>query len=290
MTIAVTTPTGNVGSHVIRALARGGERPLALLRDPSRLDPKLRDLVGVRVVDQFEPSTVVAATTDVDTIYWVDPTTGSADPLGDYALATESVVRAVRENGVGRVVFQSSVGAEKRHGAGEIDGLASTEVALDGLGVDVVHLRCGFFFTNLMLQLEAVRGGTVPIVVPPDMPMAWVDPRDIAEVAAARLLSRSWSGRVVQAVHGPEDLGWGRAAEIVTEATGHPVDVQQVADDAMRDLLRSSGMTPALAEAVLGMSTGLREDFAPEQPRTVTSTTPSTLAAWAHEHLTPLLR
>lgn len=53
------------------------------------------------------------------------------------------MVEAVTANRIGRVVFQSSVGAEKRHGVGEIDGLAATEVALDGLDVDVTHLRCG---------------------------------------------------------------------------------------------------------------------------------------------------
>ena len=56
---------------------------------------------------------------------------------------TASVARAVAENAIPRTVFQSSVGAELRHGAGEIDGLAGTEVALDALDVSVVHLRCG---------------------------------------------------------------------------------------------------------------------------------------------------
>ena len=40
--------------------------------------------------------------------------------------------------------------------------------------------------------------------------------------------------------------------------------------------------------AVLGMSTGLREDFVPEQERTVRSTTETTLAAWAYDVLRPL--
>ena len=42
----------------------------------------------------------------------------------------------------------------------------------------------------------------------------------------------------------------------------------------MRDLLRQAGMTESLVEAVVGMSTGLRNGFTPEQPRTFASTTP----------------
>lgn len=289
MRIAVTTPTGNVGKHVVPMLVRAGVRPLVLARHPDRLDPELRASVDVATVDQRDPDAVVAATAGVDALFWVDPTTGGADPLGDYDRATAAVARAVRENGITRTVFQSSVGAEKRHGAGEIDGLARTEEALDAIGSAVTHLRCGFFFTNLLSQLEAVRAGEIPIILPPEQPMAWVAPRDIAEVAVTRLLNTEWSGRHVQAVHGPADLSWAQAAEIVSTVLDRQVRVRRISDEAMRSLLSGSGMTGGLVAAVLGMSTGLREDFVPEQKRTVRTTTETTLAAWACEVLRPLV-
>ncbi|KOG91096.1 NmrA family transcriptional regulator [Streptomyces varsoviensis] len=285
MRIAVTTPTGNVGRHVVTALVRAGVRPRVLLREPGRLSPEIRDEVDAVRVDQYDAASVAAATEGVDALFWVDPPSEGADPLADYARATGSVVRAVTDNGIGRVVFQSSVGAEKRTGAGEIDGLAHTETALDGLGIDVTHLRCGYFFTNLELQLDALRAGVLQVILPLDLPMAWVAPRDIAEVAAARLLASDWSGRRVQAVHGPADLTWRQVAGILTAAPGRPVRAERISDDAMRGLLRQAGMTDGLVEAVLGMSTGLREDFVPEQPRTVRTTTPTTLAAWAYDTL-----
>lgn len=289
MRVAVTTPTGNVGRHVVAMLVRAGVRPVVLARHPERLDPAVRAETDVAVADLRDPAAVVAATAGVDTVFWVDPTTGGVDPLGDYDRATAAVVAAVRDNGVARVVFQSSVGAEKRHGAGEIDGLARTEEALDATGASVTHLRCGFFFTNLLLQLDAVRAGTIPIVLPEDQPMAWVAPRDIAEVAVTRLLDTGWSGRCVQAVHGPADLTWPQAADIVSAAVGRPLVVERIPDDAMRDLLRGTGMSTALVEAVLGMSTGLRDGFVPEQARTVRTTTPTTLAAWSYDVLRPAL-
>ncbi|WP_414504613.1 NAD(P)H-binding protein [Streptomyces sp. NEAU-L66] len=285
MQIAVTTPTGNVGRHVVATLVRAGVRPRVLVRDPGRLAPDVRDEVDAVPVDQYDADAVVAATEDVDALFWVDPVTGSADPLADYARATGSVVRAVTENRIGRVVFQSSVGAEKRHGAGEIDGLAHTETALDDLGVDVTHLRCGYFFTNLELQLDALRAGTLQVILPLNHPMAWVAPRDIAEVAATRLLSPTWSGRCVQAVHGPADLTWRQVGAILTAATGRQISVEQITDDAMRTQLHQVGMTDSMVEGLLGMSTGLRENFVPEQRRTVRTTTPTTLAAWAYDHL-----
>ncbi len=130
-----------------------------------------------------------------------------------------------RANGIRRIVFQSSVGAERPSGTG-----------------------CGFSTTDLLHELDAIRAGVLRVVLPVDRPMPWVAPRDVTEVDVGRPLSPHWSGRVVQAVHGP-----------------------------------------ALVEAVLGMSTGMRDGFTPEQPRDATTTTPTTVAAWVLEALRPAL-
>lgn len=285
MRIAVTTPNGNVGSHLTRMLVRAGARPLLLTRHPDRIADELRPYVDIAPADSQEAAEVVASTRGVDALYWVDPSVMSDDPLADYARATDAVVRTVEANGIRRVVFQSSVGAEKRHGAGEIDGLAATELALDALDIDVTHLRCGYFFSNLLLDPEAVKAGRLQTVLPLDARMPWVAPRDIAEVAALTLLNPEWSGRRVQAVHGPADLSWSEVAEILTRELGREVSVERIADDDMRQGLLSAGMPPAMADAVLGMSTGLRGDFVPEQERSVETTTPTRLRSWVREEL-----
>lgn len=289
MKIVVTTPTGNVGSRVTRLLVQAGVRPRLLLRAAGRLDPELLALVDIAEGDQGDTDFVAAATRGVDALFWVDPPTQDDDPLAGYARMTASVARAVEENAIPRTVFQSSVGAELRHGAGDIDGLAGTEQALDALGTSVVHLRCGYFFTNLLMDPDALRSGTLTTTMPLDQPMPWVDPRDVGDVAAARLLSTAWSGRVVQAVHGPADLDYRQVAEILTDALGRQLDAVRVSDDDVREALRGVGMTEPQVEAIVGMSAGLRDGFRPENPRTVMTTTPTGLGGWAREHLLPLL-
>lgn len=289
MRIAVNTPTGTVGSHLTRMLVRAGIRPLLLTRHPGRIPDDLREFVDIAEADSQDVAQVVAATGGVDVLHWVDPSVMSADPLADYARATDALVAAVTENGIGRVVFQSSIGAEKRHGAGEIDGLAVTEVALDALDIDVTHVRCGYFFSNLLLDPESLKAGRLTTVLPVDARMAWVAPRDIAEVAALTLLNQEWSGRRVQAVHGPEDLSWAQVAAILTEESGWEVEVSRVGDEEMLGALRGAGMPEAMADAVLGMSTGLRDGFVPEQERTAMTTTPTGLRGWVREELVPVL-
>lgn len=288
--IAVTAPTGHVGSRVVQLLVQAGARPTLLVRDPDRLDAQLRPHVDVRTADLTDQDAVLAATAGADALFWLDTTPHvTDDPIGDSAALGRTAAEAVRTNGITHTVFLSSIGAERRTGAGHIDGLAAIEQSLDDTGAHVLHLRCGYFFTNLLLDLDALRTGTLTTTMPPDQPMPWVDPRDIGEVAAARLLARDWTGRQVQAVHGPADLSCTDVAGILTAATGRPITVAQAGDDELRQGLLAAGLPEAAADGIVGMTAGTRDDFTPEQPRDALTTTPSTLASWAYTQLRPLL-
>ncbi|MCB8912830.1 MULTISPECIES: Rossmann-fold NAD(P)-binding domain-containing protein [Rhodococcus] len=168
---------------------------------------------------------------------------------------------------------------------GDIDGLALTETALDELGIDVTHLRCGYFFTNLLFDLESILAGTLTTAMDVDRPLPWVAPEDIAAVATARSLSSDWYGRHVQAVHGPEDLSFREVAAVLGEALDRSVAVRQVSDDDVRAELRAAGPTPQQVASIVDMTAGIRDGFVPENPREYTTTTPTTLAGWARTRL-----
>jgi uncharacterized protein YbjT (DUF2867 family) len=290
VTIAVTTPTGNVGAHVVRMLCQAGVRPRLLLRNPDRLDADVHDRVELAVGDQRDVDYVVESTRGVDAVFWVHPDDWSLpDPDADAERTGEGLAAAMRQNRIARVVFQSSIGAELRHGAGFVDGLARIEQRLDAArdetGAALLHLRCGYFMTNLLHDLDGLRTGRLTTIRPLDEPMPWVDPRDIATVAAARLLADGWMGRQVQAVHGPADLTWTEAAAALSTATGVSIQAQRITDEEERAALRDAGMGEVAVEGIIGMSVG----FTPEQPRSVLTTTPSSLAGWAITHLRPVL-
>ncbi len=291
MKVVVAAPGGNVGSRVVRLLIQAGVRPTLLARRPGRLDPATSEHADVLEADLADGEAVVRATRDADALFWVEPQTADpdADPVAWYGMLGANAARAVKENGIGRTVFLSSIGAEKRSGAGEIDGLARTEEQLDATGATVLHLRCGYFFTNLLSQVESMRQGVLRAPMPLDYAQPWLDPRDIGEVAAARLLSERWSGRQVQAVHGPEDLTLAQAAAIISEATGRRVLAETISQEAHRDSLRAAGLGDKQVEGFAGMSAVMREDFVAEDQRTIFTTTPTTLAAWAHAYLRPAL-
>ncbi|MFI7273133.1 NAD(P)H-binding protein [Streptomyces sp. NPDC049879] len=289
MELVVTTPTGHVGSRVVRLLLQAGVRPRVLVRDPARLDADTRERVDVRRGDLTDAAFVRSAVEGADCVLWVDPTPHTADGAVELSRRTVAgLTDALRAGEAGRAVLLSSGGAEKRHGAGHIDGLARVEEELDATGADVLHLRCGYFFTNLLMNVEELAQGVLTTSADPDGPMPWVDPRDIGDVAAARMLAGSWRGREVQGVHGPEDLTWRRVAEVLTGALGRPVGLRVVADDDVREALRAAGLSAEAAENIIGMTAGLRGHTL-EQARTPVTTTPTALAGWAYTHLRPLV-
>jgi hypothetical protein len=100
-----------------------------------------------------------------------------------------------------------------------------------------------------------------------------------------RLLADDWTGRQVQAVHGPADLTWTEAADAPSTATGVPIHARRITDSQQRAALRDAGMGEVAIEGIIGMSVGTHEGFTPEQPRSVLTTTPTGLTAWAITHL-----
>ncbi len=289
MRIVVSTPTGQVGSRVVARLHRAGVRPVLVVRDPERLAPDVRHRSEVVAADLTDAVAVLRATRGADALHWVAPSLGP-DPVAAYDRLGRVAAAAVRENGIARVVVQSSVGAEARGGFGEIDGLGLLEEHLDGSGAAVTHLRCGYFFSNLLLDLPALRSGVVASQLETDRRIPWVAPDDVADVAALRLLSGDWSGRTTQGVLGPADLSIADVAATLSDLVGRPFRAEQLGDEAVAEQLRSVGMTPAQVDAVVGMARGFRSGFRPEDPRDAVSTTPTTFRAWAAEHLAPALR
>ena len=108
MKIVVTTPTGKVGSRVVRLLLQAGVRPTLLLRDPAKLDPRTAQLVDAVAGDQFVAGDVLRATEGADALYLVCPPVHEGDPVEAYARAGAIAARAVGSTRSARVVFRAA--------------------------------------------------------------------------------------------------------------------------------------------------------------------------------------
>lgn len=287
--IVINTPTGHVGSRVVQLLIQAGVHPTVLVRDPSRLPAEIHSLTDIHQGDLFDERFVVESTKDADALLWVIPENPkSEDPLGDIRRLGGIAAQAVTRNEVHLTVFLSSGGAEVRKET-LIGALGEVEQMLEETGANLLNLRSGMLFTNLLADAGMLKEGKLVTTTPLDLKSGWNDPRDVGDIAAARLLSPEWTGQLVQHVHGPEDLSYADVAEILGEVLGKPIQPVRIPDGDLLKGLLDSGASAAHADAMIAMLQSVASGELTQSKRSYVTTTPTTLASWAFAHLRPLV-
>lgn len=216
--ILVTGATGTVGRHLVRSLADDGYPVLAASRSPASGDTSTRqtDASGVSTValDFEKPETYGSAFDGVDAMFLVRPPSivrvwASIFPALD----------AAANAGVRHVVFLSIQGAESN----PLVPHRWIEWKLASMDVGSTVLRPSFFMQNLATRHRAELTQESRIVVPAgDGRTAFIDARDIADVAARVLTERRRAGRAYE-LTGVEALSYHEVARILTRVLGRPI-------------------------------------------------------------------
>jgi uncharacterized protein YbjT (DUF2867 family) len=136
----------------------------------------------------------------------------------------ESIVRALADAGVKRVVSLSSIGAHVPSGTGPIAGLYRQEQRLNALaGVDVLHLRPGYFFENHLFAIGTIQGlGAYADMTAPDAPLPMVATADIARIVARELRTPSGTGKRVLHLRAPRLYTMRESTALLGAAIGNP--------------------------------------------------------------------
>ena len=257
MKIAVTTPTGHVGSAVADFLLDfGGDIRVKLLgRRPEKLTRLSQRGAEIVVGAQDDADFLVDATQDVDALLWVTPPGyGSDDVRAFQNRLGKAAAIAIRTNQISRVVNLSSIGAQLASGVGPISGLHDVEQRLDEVTGDITHLRPGFFFENLLQQLDAIaRSNSFSLPLSGSKPFPMIATRDIAMVAAKRLADPKWSGRTIRELHGPADLSFDQVAEVLSDALGRKIVFVRCDPEEARQALLDNALSENVADLMLEM-------------------------------------
>jgi uncharacterized protein YbjT (DUF2867 family) len=294
MKIAITTPTGHVGSNVADAILEfGGDVSVKLL---ARRPEKLRDFAEkgaeVAVGSLDDVAYLTKATEDADALFWVTPPSYGSDNLRAFQNRVgEAAATAIRTNRIPRVVNLSSIGAQFPLGVGPIGGLHDVEYRLDDAAENITHLRPGFFFENLLWHLDSIKNKdtiSLPLAGSQHYPM--IATRDIGDVAAQRLLEDEWSGNIVQELHGPADLSFDEVAGILSKALGRKITYVRCEPQEMRQALLDHALSENVADSMLEMYEAVDSGkLQPIQPRTDETTTPTTLLEFVDEVILPMM-
>lgn len=254
MTILITAATGTVGRSLVSELTQAGAPVRAFVRDPERARELLPSATELAVGDFTDPASVAAALDGIRQLFL-------AAPNHPAQVGWEcAVVDAARRAGVQRVVKLSAHGARPGSEVAFFDAHGRIEEHLHDSGLDWVAIRPTTYATNLLPSMDAVADGVLPAPAL-GARVAFVDPADVACVAAAALLRRRWTNHTLT-VTGPAVLTFDDAAEVFAGLQGRPVVFVPVPDEAARAALIASGAPEWFAENLVRVFRRLRTGLA----------------------------
>jgi uncharacterized protein YbjT (DUF2867 family) len=292
MKIAITTPTGHIGKATTECLLSCGEdvQLKVLGRRPEKLRGYVNRGADMGIGSQDDAEYLIRETKDVDALLWITPPGYGSDNLrGFQSRLGRAAAAAIRTNGIPRVVNISSVGADLESGAGLVSGLHDVEELLNDAATNITHLRPGFFYENLLMQIDAIREwGRITLPLSGTMEYPTLATRDIARVVADRLLDAAWSERNIIELRGPADLSFDEMAAILTDAVGRKVVYVQCKPQEMRQHLIEAGISENAADQMLEMYDAIESGRLKSLlPRPAGITTTTTLAEFVHDTLVP---
>lgn len=281
--IALTTPTGTIGSKVLRRLTStsASVRVRVLVRDRGRLPEHVAGSVEIVEGSLHAPADLLRLAAGASALFWCQPDAVAAeDYYAAYDALAEKGRAAIRESGVPRVVAISAAGGTPARPAGPITALHRMEKILASSGAACRFLRCGSFLDNLLWQWDSIIDkGVFTYAMDGHVRGPQVCAADIARVAAEGLQRSDWAGVEALQLLGPGDLSYHEMAEILTRELKRPVVYEEMEAGPYREILMSLGSTPSAARALTDMFAWLENGYhvPPGAPR---ADTPTTLATW----------
>jgi uncharacterized protein YbjT (DUF2867 family) len=220
--IFVTGATGNVGAELVRAVAASGEEVRALIRrdeDRATLPDGAEGYVG----DLNRAETLVDGLQGVRAVHLLAGYDDLPPLLGE-----------MRRAGVEHVVLQSSSAVP----SGDMENAVAryhilSEQAVRDSGLAWTFLQPNSFMSNALRWLPQLAGGDVVREAFPNVPIATIDPADIAAVSLTAFNSDRHRGRSYR-LSGPESLLPAERLAILASVLGRELRFEGLSNEEAR--------------------------------------------------------
>lgn len=224
MKIVVTGSLGHISKPLVSGLIAAGHKVAVISSSQNRVQD-IEALGATAAIGSVTDVAFLTATfTGADAVYtMVPPTWAATDWKAHIHNVGKNYAAAIQASGVKKVVNLSSVGAHMPTGCGPVSGLYGVETELNALqGVDVLHLRPGFFYYNLLSNIGLIKHmGIMGGNYGEGTNMVFVHPNDIAAIAAAALNNCDFIGKSVKYIYSDE-RATADVAAVLGAAIGKP--------------------------------------------------------------------
>jgi len=285
--------SGNTGKVVAKTLLEKGHKVRAVSRDAAHLQLLTAKGAEAFPCDLTNREALTRAFAGSDAAYvLVPPALASNDYRALQDRISDAITSALKSAHVKHVVSLSSIGADKAEGTGPVVGLHNLEQKLNQIeGLNVLHLRPGYFMENTLPQAAAIRAlGTTAGPLRPDLKVPMIATDDIGHVAAEELLRLDFQGTRTRELLGASDLSYEDVAHVIGKAINKPgLTYVQASDDQVRASFIQMGMTLNFANLILEMTAAMNSGHMKAiEPRSARNTTPTTYEAFAVQEFVPL--
>jgi uncharacterized protein YbjT (DUF2867 family) len=245
-TILVTGATGTIGRAVIKILSQHDDVAIrAATRHPGQLraDAGTGQLTPI-AFDWDAPDGAGDIAAAAGTMLVLPPS--AHHPLPATTRLLDSAITA----GVQHIVFLSTLGADFEPGFAFGRWALAGEQAVAAAGLPYTVLRPNSYMTNFLTMMRPGRDGALRLPWG-DGACSFVDPRDVAAVAAQVLLEPHGHDGQTYELTGPEALNLHAIAAVLRATTGTHIHYVNTPLATVRDALSNSGMPQPMVTAFL---------------------------------------
>ena len=255
--------TGKTGGMAARTLLAKGHRVRGIVRNAAKaVEWRARgaEIVAAELSDKEQMARALEGS---EGVYIMLPTYFEAqDMFAENTRDLASLKHAVIAAGVRKVVFLSSIGAERETGTGAILKLHEMEEAFYGLPIATAAIRAGWFMENFHGLIPSARetGVLWSFLDPLDLRVPMIATKDIGTLAA-ELLRQTWSGHRVIELATELALSPIDVASAFSKVFGREIKASIVPRDQWIPTYQSWGLTPRSSEAMAEMIEGFNSHW-----------------------------
>jgi uncharacterized protein YbjT (DUF2867 family) len=288
MKIAIAAASGNIGRRTAEKVVRAGAETILLSRRPEQLADLVAQGAIVESISSDDAQGLIAATKNVDALFWLTPPKLDVSSLSDwYTQTAVAGASAVRENGIKRVVNISAIGAGSKPNLGTVSFAGDVEAIFNQTGANILHLRPGYFMENFLTQVDAIRRDyTVSFPYSSGHDIPWISTDDIGDEAAKYLLDDRWAGQWTRNLMGAENLTSLETTAILSKVLDRQVEYVHVTIESIQQQMASFGATPDVQRELRHLFHALGDpDGVYATARTPEAFTPTTFDQFARKKL-----